>query len=109
MAGVVNVPSSTRNRPAAVQRFQPIHDPGKIFDDGQITARQFAQHAHPILATCGLSKSYNQAAQVPSSKVTDKVPRSPPKNSRMVEAFVSRMDSMINLPIESITATEIVA
>src|SRR5215472_10920965 len=56
-----------------------------------------------------LSKSYNQAAQVPSSKVTNKVPRSPPKNSSMVEAFVSRMDSMINLPVESITATEIVA
>jgi len=30
-------------------------------------------------------------------------------NSRMVDALVSRMDSMINLPWESITATEIVA
>jgi len=32
-----------------------------------------------------------------------------PENSRMVEAFVSRTDSMIDLPVESITATEIVA
>src|SRR6266516_1300124 len=61
------------------------------------------------LATWGLSRSYNQAAQVPSSKVTDKVPRSPAKNSRMVEAFVSRMDSITTLPLESITATEMVA
>jgi hypothetical protein len=40
---------------------------------------------------------------------TIKVPRSPAKNSRMVEAFVSRMDSISNLPWESNTATEIVA
>jgi len=32
-----------------------------------------------------------------------------PKNSRRVEALVSRMDSMMTLPWESITATEIVA
>src|ERR1039458_1443942 len=61
------------------------------------------------LPTRGLSRSYSQAAQVPSSKVTDKVPRSPAKNSRMVAAFVSRMHSMTNLPVGSITATEIVA
>src|SRR5438874_11877148 len=61
------------------------------------------------LATWGLSRSYSQAAQVPSSKVTDKVTRSPAKNSRMVEAFVSRMDSIITLPLDSITATEMVA
>jgi hypothetical protein len=36
-------------------------------------------------------------------------PRRPLKNSRMVDAFVSKMDSMINLPWESITAAEIVA
>src|SRR4029077_16230472 len=59
--------------------------------------------------TCGLSKSYSQAAQVPSSKVTNRLPRSPAKNSRIVDALVSRMDSMMNLPWESITATEIVA
>src|SRR5207245_3925603 len=38
MADIVDVPSSTRNRPAAIQRFQAIHDSGKIFDDGQITS-----------------------------------------------------------------------
>jgi hypothetical protein len=33
----------------------------------------------------------------------------PAKNSRMVAAFVSKIDSMTTLPLESITATEIVA
>jgi hypothetical protein len=61
------------------------------------------------MTTCGLSKSYSQAAQVPSSKVTNRLPRSPARNSRRVEALVSRMDSMTTLPWESITATEIVA
>jgi hypothetical protein len=56
-----------------------------------------------------LEQTYSQAAQVPSSQVTDKVPRSPAKNSRMVAAFVSKMDSMTILPVESITATEMVA
>ena len=151
MSGVVDVPTSTRNGPAAIQSFQAIHDWGKIFDDGQITAGKFPQHAYPghavidrlqiietqpvgqlrasilslllpcwskailrglhtaKLATRGLSRSYSQAAQVPSSNVTDKVPRSPAKNSRMVAAFVSRMDSMITLPMGSITAAQIVA
>jgi hypothetical protein len=35
----------------------------------------------------------------PSSKVTDKVPRNPAKNSRMVAAFVSKMHSIANLPL----------
>ena len=73
-------------------------------------SRAFFRGLHTTnLSTCGLSRSYSHAAQVPSSKVTDRVPRNPAKNSRMVAAFVSRMDSMINLPVESITATEIVA
>ena len=50
MAGIVDVPSGTGDRPAAIQGFQPIHDPGKIFDDGQITSGEFPQHAHPGLA-----------------------------------------------------------
>jgi hypothetical protein len=33
----------------------------------------------------------------------------PRKESRMVDAFVSRMDSMTGLPLGSIAATEIVA
>ena len=44
-----------------------------------------------------------------SSKVTNRLPRNPAKNSRMVDAFVSKMDSITTLPWESITATEIVA
>jgi Phage integrase family len=55
------------------------------------------------------SRSCNQAAEVPSSKVTDRLPRSPWMNSRIVPAFVSRMDSMISLPLPSMMATEIVA
>ena len=47
---IVDVPSRTGNRPAAIQRFQPIHDPRQIFDDGQITPGQFPQHAHAGLA-----------------------------------------------------------
>src|SRR5215470_4885772 len=49
MAGVVDVPAGTRDRPTAIQGFQPIHHSGKIFHDGQITARQLAQHAYPGL------------------------------------------------------------
>src|SRR5229473_315071 len=59
--------------------------------------------------TCGLSKSCNQAAQVPSSKVTCKLPRRPWINCRRVPVFVSRMDSITNLPVESRTVAEIVA
>src|ERR1700687_1786765 len=69
----------------------------------------FSRIAHHQLGHMRFSKSYSHAAQVPSSKVTDKVPRNPAKNSRMVAAFVSRMDSMTNLPVESNTATEMVA
>ena len=48
--------------------------------------------------TCGFSKSYNQAAQVPSSNVTCKSPRSPSMNCRMVFAFVSMTHSITILP-----------
>ncbi len=44
-----------------------------------------------------------------SSKVTSKRPRSPAKNCKTVAALVSRMDSITSLPVESRTATEIVA
>ena len=40
------------------------------------------------LVTRGLSKSYSQAALIPSSKVTHRLPRSPWMNSRTVAAFV---------------------
>jgi hypothetical protein len=39
--------------------------------------------------TCGFSRSYNQAAQVPSSNVTCKSPRNPSIHCRMVLALVS--------------------
>src|SRR5208282_2263871 len=57
--------------------------------------------------TCGFSRSYNQAAQVPSSKVTCRSPRSPLRNSRMVRALVSIVDSITSLPEEFRTAIEI--
>src|SRR5215470_16958174 len=50
MMCVVNVPAGTGNGPAAIQRFQPIHNSGKIFDHGEITSGQLAQHAYTGLA-----------------------------------------------------------
>src|SRR5712692_11296925 len=38
VAGVVDVPAGTGNRPATIESFQAIHDPRKIFNDGQITS-----------------------------------------------------------------------
>src|SRR5260370_37227090 len=62
-------------------------------------SRAFFRGSHTIRwATCGLSRSYNQAALVPSSKVTDKFPPSPRMKSRMVLALVSRMDSITSFP-----------
>src|SRR5580765_1414270 len=43
--------------------------------------------------TCGFSRSCNQAANVPSSKASDKVPCRPWTNSRRVSALVSSMHS----------------
>jgi len=50
MAGVVNVAAGTRDRPATIQSFQSIHHAGKIFDHGEITSGQLAQHAYPGFA-----------------------------------------------------------
>src|ERR1035437_3686805 len=33
VSGVIDVSSCTGNRPAAVHRFQPIHDPRQVFDE----------------------------------------------------------------------------
>src|SRR5277367_3138152 len=57
--------------------------------------------------TCGLIRSYNQAAQVPSSNVTCKLPRRPLRKSRMVLALVSIVHSITSLPEEFRTAIEI--
>jgi hypothetical protein len=42
--------ASAGNSPAAVQRFDAIHDAGDILSDGQITAPQFFQGANPMLS-----------------------------------------------------------
>src|SRR5664279_4687724 len=57
--------------------------------------------------TCGFSKSYSQADQVPSSKVTCKSPRSPWINCKMVLALVSMIDSITSFPSPFITAMAI--
>src|SRR5262250_3983148 len=59
--------------------------------------------------TCGFSRSYNQAAEVPSSKVTCKSPRNPSINCRIMLAFVSMTDSITTLPAEFLTAIEILS
>src|SRR6202011_3739510 len=59
--------------------------------------------------TCGFSKSYNQAAQVPSSNVTCKSPRSPLINCRIMLAFVSTTHSITIFPAPFITAIEMLS
>src|SRR5215469_14881916 len=59
--------------------------------------------------TCGFSRSYNQAAQVPSSNVMRKSPRSPPMNCRIMLALVSMTDSITIFPLWFITAIEILS
>src|SRR5215469_2021777 len=59
--------------------------------------------------TCGFNRSYNQAAEVPSSNVTCKSPRSPSINCRIMLAFVSMTDSITTLPAEFLTAIEILS
>src|ERR1019366_5334072 len=59
--------------------------------------------------TCGFSRSYSQPAQVPSSKVTCKSPRTPWINCRMVLALVSMMDSITSFPSPFITAIEMLS
>src|ERR1700745_3841980 len=59
--------------------------------------------------TCGFSRSYSHAAEVPSSKVTCTSPRSPSINCRIMLAFVSMTDSITTLPTEFVTAIEILS
>src|SRR5258707_11709532 len=59
--------------------------------------------------TCGFNRSYNQAADVPSSKVTCKTPRRPSINCRIMLAFVSMTHSITTLPTEFLTAAEILS
>ena len=46
MSTIIDISSRTWNRPAPIHRFQPVHDPRQIFDDGQITSGEFPQHAY---------------------------------------------------------------
>src|SRR5258706_6941418 len=59
--------------------------------------------------TCRFSKSYNQAAQVPSSNVTCKSPRSPLINCRIMLAFVSMTHSITIFPAPFLTAIEMLS
>src|SRR5215472_15690412 len=59
--------------------------------------------------TRGFSRSYNQAAQVPSSKVTRKSPRSPSMNCKMVLALVSMTLSNTTFPTELLTQIEMLS
>src|SRR5258707_8644036 len=59
--------------------------------------------------TCGFSKSYNQAAEVPSSNVTCKSPRSPLINCKIMLAFVSITHSIAIFPEAFMTAIEILS
>src|SRR5271156_4240808 len=59
--------------------------------------------------TCGFSKSYNQAAEVPSSKVTCNSPRSPWTKSRIMFALVSITHSITIFPAAFMTAIEILS
>src|ERR1700747_2901786 len=59
--------------------------------------------------TCGFNSSYSQAAQVPSSNVTCKSPRSPSRNCRIMLAFVSMTHSITILPTAFLTAIKILS
>src|SRR5271169_3355310 len=59
--------------------------------------------------TCGFSRSYNQAAEVPSSNVTCKSPRSPSINCRIMLALVSMTHSITIFPAAFLTAIEMLS
>src|ERR1700676_1920741 len=69
----------------------------------------FSRSHTTILVTWGLSRSYNQAAQVPSSNVTCKSPRSPLINCKIMLAFVSITHSITIFPAPFITAIEMLS
>src|ERR1700674_3774833 len=59
--------------------------------------------------TCGFNRSYNQAAEVPSSNVTCKSPRRPSIHCRIMLAFVSMTHSITIFPAAFITAIEMLS
>src|SRR6185437_315838 len=50
VTGSVDRAAAAGYRPAAIQRFDPIHHPSRILSDRQITAPQLLQAAHTMLA-----------------------------------------------------------
>src|SRR6516162_497402 len=73
-------------------------------------SRAFFRGLHTTTSvTCGFIRSYNQAAQVPSSNVTCTSPRSPSINCRMVFAFVSMTHSITIFPAAFLTAIEVLS
>src|SRR5215469_1619140 len=50
MTRIVDVPSSARNRPAAIYRFQSTHHSRQLLGRRQITPCQFPQRTHTRLA-----------------------------------------------------------
>src|SRR6516162_5890103 len=59
--------------------------------------------------TRDFSRSYNQVAQVPSSKTTRKSPRSPSMNCRRVLPLVSMTPSITIFPREFLTAIDVLS
>src|SRR6266478_8748977 len=50
VARCIDLRPCTRNRPAPIQRLDPIHDPPEILADRQIAARQLFQCSYAILS-----------------------------------------------------------
>src|SRR5208282_439970 len=59
--------------------------------------------------TCGFNRSYNQAAEVPSSNVTRKSPCRPSINCRIMLALVSITHSITIFPAAFLTAIEMLS
>ena len=91
--------SSSANRRASILSFW-LSSFMKAFFRGSQTINS---------VTCGFRRSYSQAAEVPSSNVTCKSPRSPSIHCRIVLAFVSMTHSITNFPAAFITATEMLS
>ena len=63
----INLLAPTGNPPTAVDRLHPTHHPSEIFADGQVTARQFLQLPHSLLAVIHRTKHVRaqQLGQLP--------------------------------------------
>src|SRR3989441_1694277 len=59
----VDPPTDTENRPAAVQSFESIHDPGEIFGGRQITAGQLLQGSQARFRLSLVDRREKAAAQ----------------------------------------------